>query len=259
MKISKILLISLAAFQFSGCFFDDQSNDSKVDCTKNTTQRIKDSDEHSGLWSGAAIATTDLTKFSDSAIIGKFLIANKIQNSLRSMVKLGTDLNGKYGIAGLSILLDSSQGQDSMVIIPELKNTSLRYLSIEGGLFRFMSNDKYLPAKLIELTVSGNWEELPEGPFQLQQLESYQVGPAHIIEAENIVVLSRNSTCLTGLNLSNNRLTKLPNNIENWDYNKRALSLSGNMICNLTHNDSILINTAQADNQLSQFWTQNCP
>jgi hypothetical protein len=212
-----------------------------------------------GNWGGP-----NLTEASDSVVLQKFLDTNGIFDSLRYVVSVieGMSTTSPSGasikIIEMDLTLDSTQGHDTLVFVNGMESIALRYLSISGGKFKYMSGGTYLPRNLITLSLAGKWEQIWTEAFSLPMLLSYSMNNSRVSDAGTALVQAQKSPCLDGLNLSNNKLTEVPIGLTTWNSSERALALSGNSICMVTHEDSAWITAAESANSLTHFWPQSC-
>ena len=218
----------------------------------------QDNADNTGLISLSAWTVDNLTESADSAVLQRFLDQNKITDSMRHLVKVGKN-SGKLEIADLTVTLDSTQGQDTLVLVSGMESIALRYLRIHGGRFKYVTGESHLPRKLIVLNLSGSWKQIWTGPFSLPQLEFYAINPGQITDLGSALQQAQQSPCLAELNLSSNRLTTVPAGMTSWNFVTRALSLSGNSICTVSHDDSTWITAAEKSSSFNHFWPQTCP
>jgi|GEM_PF-5475870 len=210
------------------------------------------------LMSLNAFTVDSLAESRDSGVLQKFLDRNQITDSMRHLVKIGKQ-SGMMVIVDLTVTLDSTQGQDTLVLVDGMESIALRYLRIHGGKFKYVTGESHLPRKLLELDLSGSWKQIWTSPFSLSQLLSYTINPGQLTDLGSALSQAQQSACLTGLNLSNNQLTTVPAGMTEWNSSKQALALSGNRICSVSHDDSAWITAAEKANSLTHFWPQNCP
>lgn len=219
---------------------------------------VYDNDDYSKM-TMLTYSQDSLSESIDSAVLQRFLNANNISNRMRSFVKVERNPNNSMGILEMDLSLDSTQGHDTLVFVNGMESIALRYLSISGGKFKYMSGGAHLPRNLITLSLTGKWEQIWTEAFSLPMLISYSMNTSRVSDAGTALVQAQKSPCLDGLNLSNNKLTSAPIGMTSWNSSERALSLSGNSICTVTHEDSAWITAAESANSLTHFWPQSCP
>jgi hypothetical protein len=199
-----------------------------------------------------------LSESADSAVLQEFLDANGISDKMRNIVSVERNSNNSMGIIKMEITLDSTQGHDTLAFVNGMESIALRYLTIRGGKFKYMRGGTHLPRNLIVLRLRGAWKQIWMDAFNLPMLISYKTDSSQISDIGTALVQAQKSSCLDGLNLSNNKLTAVPIGMTTWNSSERALVLSGNSICTVTHEDSTWITAAESANSLTHFWPQSC-
>lgn len=249
----------LPCLLLAGCgLFDDMFKDPPLTgCAE--AAAVEEADHTSGLVTLNEYYLANLTQTVDSTVLQQFLDRNQITDSMRHVVKVSGTSNHGIEIVDLTLTLDSIQGQDTLVLVPGMEAIALRYLRIKGGRFKYVSGESHLPRHLIRLELSGSWEQIWTSPFALPQLFSYAISPGQLTDLGTALVQAQRPSCLSSVNLGNNKLTAVPDGMLTWDFSKKELDLSGNSICSVSREDSVWITNAGKFQIPSRFWPQNCP
>lgn len=270
-------LILGACFVLQGCFdfFSSYSDPPLTVCEAALKQlRYDGSEEGPFISLNQYSGSNTLMTYADSAVIQRFLDRNGIRDSMRHLVQIGS-----HGISGsvdvgesilkLSVVLDSTKGNDTLTFTSGMESIALRHLFIHGGRFHVLAGAEHLPSQLLRLNLWGKWDRIPPEVFSLPRLLNFAVGKSLTDAGLDLSGLGR-ASCLVDLNLDSSRLSRIPDALRSWTGEElswyqtgggapgRTARLRANNICKLSTVDSLWVQQHSGAGVLA-FYPQICP